>query len=198
MGAGYPAAVSDVEPLPRRGGLLTIAALGAIGLVVAIWVFVGPGDDADPTPSSVETVGALEAGSPAPAFTVRRLDEGTFSLAAHLAEDGRPVVLNFWASWCTPCRNEMPALDEAAAANPDVLFLGVATSDTEAAARRFADEISVGYPLAIDTTGVVPNDYGAFGLPTTYAIAADGTIARIALGEIDADDIADLITAARR
>lgn len=194
---GYPAAVSDVEPLPRRGGLLTIAALGAIGLVVAIWVFVGP-DEAEPTPSSVDPTGALETGSPAPAFTVRSLDEGTFSLVTHLADDGRPVVLNFWASWCTPCRAEMPALDEAAAANPDVLFLGVATSDTEAAARRFADEISVSYPLAIDTTGVVANDYGAFGLPTTYAIGADGTIARIALGEIDADDIADLMDAARR
>jgi thiol-disulfide isomerase/thioredoxin len=186
-----------VEPLPRRGGLLTIAALGAIGLAVAIWVFLGP-DEADPTPSTVAPAGALEVGSPAPAFTVRRLDAGTFSLATHLADDGRPVVLNFWASWCTPCRAEMPALDEAAAANPDVLFLGVATSDTEAAARRFADEVSVGYPLAIDTTGVVANDFGAFGLPTTYAIAADGTIARIALGEIGAQDIADLIAAATR
>lgn len=188
--------MSDVEPLPRRGGLLTIAALGAIGLAVAIWVFVGP-DEAEPTPSSLEPANAVEIGSPAPAFTVRRLDEGTFSLATHLAEDGRPVVLNFWASWCTPCRAEMPALDDAAAANPDVLFLGVATSDTEAAARRFADDVAVGYPLAIDTTGVVANDYGAFGLPTTYAISADGTITRIALGEVDEDDIADLVTAAR-
>ena len=78
-------------------------------------------------------------GSPAPDFTVELFDGTRFRLSDHLGDDGRPVVLNLWASWCLPCRAEMPELDEAARAHPEVLFLGVAVDDTRRAAEAFAD-----------------------------------------------------------
>lgn len=182
--------MTEPGPLPRRGGLLTLVMVGAIGLVVGAWVVFGDGVG---EPSGTTTAERTEVGSPAPAFTIRLLDEGTFSLEQHLAEDGRPVLVNFWASWCTPCRAEMPALDAASTDNPDVLFLGVATADTEAAARRFAEEVAVSYRLGIDTTGVVAADFGAFALPTTVVVDGSGIVTAIAYGELDPDEIGDLI-----
>jgi cytochrome c biogenesis protein CcmG/thiol:disulfide interchange protein DsbE len=182
--------MTDPGPLPRRGGLLTLVMLGAIGLVVGAWVVLGGRVD---TPPETTTVDRVVVGGPAPAFTVRLLDGGTFSLEQHLADDGRPVLVNFWASWCTPCRAEMPALDDAADRRDDVLILGIATDDTEVAARRFADSIDVSYPLGIDTTGVVAADFGAFGLPTSVMVDGSGTITAIVYGELDDAEIEDLL-----
>lgn len=192
----YSAGVRDAGPLPRRGGLLTIVSLGVIGLGIGAWVLFGGGAEGE-APSTSTGTGSMVVGSAAPSFTVRLLDGGTFNLDQHLDADGRPVIVNFWASWCEPCTAEMPALDAAATDNPDVLFIGVATDDTEAAARRFGTEIGVGYPLGIDTTGVVAADYGAFGLPTTVGVAADGTVAAITFGEMDAAEIDELVADVR-
>jgi thiol-disulfide isomerase/thioredoxin len=168
--------------------------LGVIGLGVGGWVLFGgvPGGSSTET---TEPTGPV-VGAAAPSFNTRLLDGGTFSLDAHLSDDGRPVILNFWASWCTPCVAEMPSLDAAAEANPAVLVLGVAADDTEASASSFADEIGVGYPLGIDTTGIVAADYHVFGLPATYAIGSDGRIKEIAYGELDEVDIEALIASA--
>lgn len=182
--------MDEPGPLPRRGGFLTLVAVGAIGLAVGGWLLFG--GESSPTTTTGASFG-IEVGAPAPAFTVRLLDGGTFSLERHLVDDGRPVLLNFWASWCTPCRAEMPALDAASGAHPEVLFVGVATDDTVAGAEDFAGEVGVGYPLGIDTTGVIGADYGAFGLPTTFGIGADGSITAIAYGELEADEIDELL-----
>lgn len=186
--------MSEVGPLPKRGGLLTIVVLGVIGLVVGGWVLFGGAVGSSST-QTTEASGPT-VGSPAPSFTARLLDGGTFSLDGHLENDGRPVIVNFWASWCRPCVAEMPALDAAADNNSNVLFLGIAADDTEANASAFADEIGVGYPLGIDTTGIIAADYQVFGLPATYAIGSDGNIAEIAYGQLDEAEIEALIASA--
>lgn len=183
--------VSEVGPLPKRGGLLTVVVLGVIGLAVGGWVLFG-GVLAGPSNETTEAPGPV-VGAPAPSFTARLLDGGTFSLDDHLEDDGRPVILNFWASWCGPCVAEMPALDAAADANTNVIFLGIAADDTEANASSFAEEIGVGYPLGIDTTGIIAADYRVFGLPATYAIGSDGSITEIAYGQLDDAEIEALI-----
>jgi thiol-disulfide isomerase/thioredoxin len=78
------------------------------------------------------------------------------------------VVLNFWASWCVPCRTEMPEFDRFATAHPEVTVIGVAVEDTEEAARAFAAEVGVGYPLGLDDS--IGDLYPRLGLPTTYVI----------------------------
>ncbi len=111
----------------------------------------------------------------APNFEVDLLEGGTFRLSDHLASDRRPVILNLWASWCLPCRAEMPEINTFAAAHPEVLVLGVAVDDTRAEAQEFADEVGVSYPLAFDE-GSMRREYPSFGLPATFVIDTQGRI----------------------
>lgn len=132
--------------------------------------------------------GAL-AGQPAPEMSFPLFGGGVFVLSEHLAEDGRPLVLNLWASWCTPCRREIPEFSAAAAANPGAAFAGAAVEDVWSAARDFAAEIGASYPLGYDENGSVTENYPFMGLPVTYLIAADGTVARQVNGQLNADTL---------
>ncbi|MGH3650086.1 MAG: TlpA family protein disulfide reductase [Acidimicrobiia bacterium] len=134
-----------------------------------------------------------EAGETAPDFTVGLFDGTMFTLSSHLADDGRPVVLNFWASWCVPCRVEMPAIDTVARQRPDILFLGVAVQDTETAAQAFADEIGVGYPLGYDRDGTILDRYPILGLPATWYITGDGMVAEQWFGQLDETTLTEFI-----
>ena len=104
------------------------------------------------------------------------LDGGEVSLAAL---EGKVVVLNFWASWCGPCRQEMPDFQKAWEEHQDqgVVFVGIAVDDTEAEARRFAQQVGVTYPLAMDTTGDVARSYRLRAVPSTYFIDREGKLA---------------------
>ena len=94
--------------------------------------------------------------------------------------EGSVVLLNFWASWCPPCRQEMPAFERVWQEYRDrgVVFIGIAVSDTEEEARGFADEVGVTYPLALDPGGRWAAKYGAFSLPTTVLVDRRGVEAR--------------------
>lgn len=169
----------------RRFLHLTLIILVVVPAV--IWL-IGSDHQGDGVPQS----GAAD-GDPAPDFTVDLFDGSTFTLSRHLAEDGRPVVLNFWASWCLPCREEMPAFDAVARKRPDILFLGVAVQDTENAARAFADEIGVAYPLGHDSTGTIVEAYPILGLPATWFITPEGIIAEQWFGQLDETTLKTLI-----
>jgi cytochrome c biogenesis protein CcmG/thiol:disulfide interchange protein DsbE len=102
---------------------------------------------------------------------------------------GMPVVLNFWASWCTPCKKEMPVLQEFAAENPDVAVVGLAVNDTEGDSRRFAQERNIQFPLGVDGDGSVSADYGVTGLPVTVVIDGQGKVASTWFGEITREEL---------
>ncbi|MDH3729742.1 MAG: TlpA family protein disulfide reductase [Acidimicrobiia bacterium] len=123
----------------------------------------------------VPTIG-FATDDPAPDFDVDAFDGSVFRLSDHQADDGRPILLNLWASWCFPCREEMPALDVVAANHPEVLFIGVAVEDDPAEAEKFAAEIGVSYLLAIDESGEVSGKYPALGLPATFLISPEGRV----------------------
>ena len=144
-----------------------------------------------PAPTSTGAVGLT--GSPAPDFTVPLLAGGDFSLTEHIASDGRPLILNLWASWCIPCRDELPEFDRVAAEHPEVAFLGVAVEDQEAAAREFAEEVGVRFPLGFDETGNVSTSYQTFGLPVTVAIASDGTVVRQITSRVPEEQLLELL-----
>lgn len=170
-----------------RRGLLYVIALIIVG-VPPVWWLIATQTAADPAKRP-----AAELGGPAPDFTLTLLDGTDFTLSRHLSGGGRPVVMNFWASWCLPCREEMPAFDRVAERRPEVLILGVAVDDTGNAAGAFAAEVDVGYPLGIDVNGQILELYPILGLPTTWFITADGLIANIRAGQLDEDELERLI-----
>jgi cytochrome c biogenesis protein CcmG/thiol:disulfide interchange protein DsbE len=98
---------------------------------------------------------------------------------------GKIVVLNFWASWCPPCRSETPLL-QAVQDNlgDDVVLLGMNSGDTEGDARDFMNEYGVTYDVARDVEGEIALDYGVTGMPETFIIDPDGHYAVRYLGEI--------------
>jgi len=134
-----------------------------IGLGVA-WAIGGSGDGA-----------VAEVGESAPDFTVELLDGGSFSLSDHVTDDGRPLIINLWASWCVPCREEMPDLSVFAEQNPDIAVVGVAVEDQVEDARAFGAEIGPVYALAFGDD-VFEEAYPNFGLPVTYFLDADGGV----------------------
>ncbi|MEN8113946.1 MAG: TlpA disulfide reductase family protein [Actinomycetota bacterium] len=128
--------------------------------------------------------GTAVDGDIAPDFTVDTLDGTGFTLSEHLENDGRPVFLNMWASWCPPCRAEMPDIDAAADEHTDVKFVGVAASDEPASAADFATSIHIGYTIGFDEHGVVAREYNIPGLPASYIISADGVIVEKIFGAV--------------
>lgn len=97
---------------------------------------------------------------------------------------GTPVVVNLWASWCEPCKREMPMLSEATAAHPDVQFLGVDTLDSREGAEAFIAEYSVPFPSLFDPDGAIRTELGSFGLPVTVFFDAEGDEAAKVDGEL--------------
>lgn len=108
----------------------------------------------------------------APDFALTALD-GTVYHLEELA--GQTVVLNFWATWCGPCRLEMPMLSRWVHAHPDVLMLGVAVDDTVGPVRAFVRERDLPYPIVFDDARVQAA-YGVTRLPTTVVIGPDGRV----------------------
>ena len=112
----------------------------------------------------------------APAFTLDRLDRpGKLSLAAY---HGRPVVLNFWASWCVPCKQEAPLLEEVWRKHrgDGLVVVGVDINDLRGDARRFARQNRMSYPLGFDGLGETSTDYGLTGVPETFFVARSGRL----------------------
>jgi len=125
---------------------------------------------------------------PAAAFAVARLDgKGTVALADFR---GRPVLVNFWASWCPPCRRETAALVAFSRAHPGIAVLGVAVNDEPADARAFARRHRIPYAVGSDPDGKLVDLYGLPGLPATFVIDAEGRLAaRPWYGPIGTEDL---------
>ena len=125
--------------------------------------------------------------TPAADFTLPTLDgSGTMSLATYR---GSVVVLNFWATWCTPCRREAPGLERTSKAYQDrgVQFLGVDERDDDAAGGAFDKEFGISYPSGSDPPGRLAFSYELFGMPTTFVIDRNGTIRFRYVGYISED-----------
>jgi cytochrome c biogenesis protein CcmG/thiol:disulfide interchange protein DsbE len=99
---------------------------------------------------------------------------------------GKPLVLNFFASWCDPCREEMPLINELAAkgAKQGYNVLGIAVEDSRAAVTEFAREAKLVFPIALDLNSTVKRGYRIFGPPATFFVDAHGVIRDVVLGPI--------------
>jgi cytochrome c biogenesis protein CcmG, thiol:disulfide interchange protein DsbE len=165
------------SPRSARQRIPPVARIGALVVGLGL-VFVG----ARALQNSSAAPLALRVGSAAPGFTLQDTSDRSVSLAAYR---GRPVILNFWATWCPPCRAEMPAINAVAAANPQVAVLAVDVLEGPALVAPFARELNLGFVPLLDTTGEVAGRYRVSSLPSSFFIGPDGTIRAINVGPLD-------------
>jgi cytochrome c biogenesis protein CcmG/thiol:disulfide interchange protein DsbE len=124
-------------------------------------------------------------GSPAISFELKSL-EGKPVVLANFR--GKPLVMNFFASWCDPCRDEMPLINELAAKDKDSYsVLGIAVDDTRAAVTEFVKETKLVFPIALDLNSTVKRAYRIFGPPATFFIDDQGIIRDVVLGPLTAE-----------
>jgi thiol-disulfide isomerase/thioredoxin len=127
----------------------------------------------DPAAAGGVGPGAL-TGSPAQSFELRRTDGRIDSLARHR---GQVVLVNLWATWCAPCREEMPALQRFARENAGkVVVLGVDQGESAAAAAAYAKERGVTFPILVDEQQQYGRTYAAIGLPTSVIVDRSGHV----------------------
>jgi len=129
-------------------------------------------------------------GHPAPAFALTTLDGNTFELT-DLPPD-TPLVLNFWATWCGPCRDELPALQAASKRYVgQVQIVAVDQAEPAATVQQYVDELGLTFTIPMDTDNAVANRYNVSGMPTTFFIDADGVIQRMWTGEMNSITLAE-------
>lgn len=142
-------------------------------------------------PASLVLKSRVQVGDLAPDFTLPALDKSTFVSLSQFK--GQPVVINFWASWCIPCRTETPALERAYRANQvdNLIIIGVNTTaqDTLQNAKTFVEEFGVTYAIVLDEEDTVSQMYSVLGLPTSVFINREGRIQRIFIGGMTEDTI---------
>ena len=175
------------------------ARVGSFALAFVIVALAAcSGDPATPseTASSSPALRAVEDVDALPA-TVAALPNADVDAFRALLEDlrGTPVVVNLWASWCEPCKREMPMLSQAAADQADVQFLGVDTLDSREGGEAFIAELAVTFPSLFDPDGVIRTDLGSFGLPVTVFFDADGTQVAKVDGELSQDALEEHLAA---
>jgi cytochrome c biogenesis protein CcmG/thiol:disulfide interchange protein DsbE len=135
-------------------------------------------------------------GHAAPPFRLLPVGGGDAVTLAGLR--GKPVVLNFWATWCGPCMDEHPAVVRAArAAGSEVQFLGVVYDDPETAVTEFLRRHGSAYPAVMDPGGRTAIAYGVYGVPETYFISAGGVVVDKYLGPLTDQKLAELLTKVR-
>jgi cytochrome c biogenesis protein CcmG, thiol:disulfide interchange protein DsbE len=155
----------------------------------------GGADDETPPPAASPTAASVlepcpeqpdepaAGGSDVPALTFDCPGGGTLDLTR---TPGVPTVVNLWGSWCAPCREELPLMQELADGGVDrIRVLGVISRDGEPQAESFADDAGITFPSAFDGDGELMAELGLNALPYTFFLAADGTLAHSELGPID-------------
>ena len=192
---GTPPTNQDAAPLPTFGpteaesrpiakGRPWVPLVAALLPVLVLLFVLAYGFRTDP-----RAIPSPLVGRPTADFTLSLFDGSTLRLSDYR---GKAVVLNFWASWCIPCREEAPLLEAAwqALKDQEVIFLGVNIQDAEPAAKAFLREFGVTFPNGRDAEGKIAIDYGVYGIPETFFIDREGRITAKVIGPLGPETLA--------
>ncbi len=175
-----------------RARLEWIILITLVALMGAGWIYVSreTGGDAKPMPLTT----APYVGNLAPDFTLQTIDGRSVTLGDYTAGGGMPVVLNFWATWCPPCRVEMPYFENANNLyDGEVAILGLNQAESAATIADYARDHGLTYPLLVDADMRVNNLYGVLNLPTTVFIDKNGIVREVLIGTISQGVLEDRI-----
>ena len=184
----------EQKPNPRRTitpalALVFLLFLAGIGAALIIALSGSEAPVQRPVIINRPATGSL-INQPAPDFALEDLNGEILQLSDLR---GRVVFLNFWATWCVPCRREMPAFERFMKDQPDAGPIVIAVNQDESAdeIRDFLDDIDVsGVPVVLDPGAAVHATYSIVGMPTTYIIDETGVIRAVKFGEVTAEDFA--------
>jgi len=187
---------------PRRAErrvLLIVLLVLAVGAPVGTWLLRDQGEETAPAVpgdqvgAAAATARTYPAGTTAPALRLAALDGGTVDLARYR---GRPVLVNFWATWCAPCVREFPLLRRTLDAHraDGLVVLGVLVNDSPEKARAFVGEHGGAWPVGIDRGGGAAAAYKLVGLPESVFVRRDGTLSSRVLGELTPAQLQVLLT----
>ncbi|MFN5343079.1 MAG: redoxin domain-containing protein [Roseiflexaceae bacterium] len=186
--------VAPAEENPVRRELMMVILGGLIGIVIVAIVWVASARLAAPVMPA-----AAETNRPATDFTLPLLGGDTLTLSAYR---GKIVVLNFWGTWCEPCKAETPALEAAyqQLKSQNVEFIGINLRHQEAPGiqgdidvANFVDEYGVSYPVVFDTKGEISQKYQISPIPVSYFIDAQGNVRYVYVGTLTTQDTLELV-----
>ncbi|MEX2425145.1 MAG: TlpA disulfide reductase family protein [Thermomicrobiaceae bacterium] len=171
--------VTNDRPVSLRDRIIPFSALGVVFILIGVFAYtlytpssssMGAGGRVNSTGSKVY-VGDRQA----PDFTLQTFEGETVSLSDF---EGQSVVINFWSSWCPPCRDEAPMLNtfHSETENDEVVLLGVAVWDERDDSLDFMRQYNLSFTNLSDERGSVLIEYGVYGVPETYFIGPDGTL----------------------
>jgi len=164
---------------------LGVVAIAIIGLTLLLLPLGGSDSDT----GSLTVGGHPLYGQPAPEIDLETLDGERVTLSS-LA--GRPVLINFWATWCGPCREEFPLMVSAYAEHADdgLEILGILHDDAAEGARAFAVDEAATWPTLLDPDDAAWNAYGGVGMPTSFFVDAEGIVRAFSLGGFTEEGLA--------
>jgi cytochrome c biogenesis protein CcmG/thiol:disulfide interchange protein DsbE len=162
--------------------LQVILLVGVVAIaIVAVFLLTVPLGTSEPSGNSTTVGGHPLLGEPAPEIDLLTLDGEQVSLSSLR---GQPVLVNFWATWCLPCREEFPLMVTAYGEHADdgLEILGVVHDDTVDGARAFAADMNAEWPMLNDLDDVAWQDYTGVGMPTSFFIDEEGIVRAFSLG----------------
>jgi cytochrome c biogenesis protein CcmG, thiol:disulfide interchange protein DsbE len=172
---------TTIQPTSASTGSMTwrrlMWAVLVFGLVWIYWSRSPVDNNAQPNVLTAPTTGFL-----APDFTLQTTTGDTIQLSSLR---GQPVIVNFWATWCPPCRAEMPEFEQIwqEYKGQTLMILGVNQGENAATVERFERTlVDITFPILLDTTAEIANQYDVVALPTTFFIDAEGQIQDVKIG----------------
>ncbi len=200
-----------VSRMSKLSFVVVLSLLAGAALLVSACSFVLPVPTPTPTlrpslPSPLPTTASVKAASTstdvpvraqkgfrAPDFTLLNLEGGEVNLCDFR---GRPVLINFWATWCPPCRAELPAIQEAYQNSDNLVVLGLNFQESPQDVKSLVAFEGLTFPVLLDEGGSVALKYRARGLPTSFFVDPQGIITAVHIGPMTKDQIANYVAQA--